>query len=335
MSAIACALVVGAGAAWYAADQASDASDYAADTSAASQAAATAAQQSGLQQSRADIMNAVNYGTHRMDVGAMTADEMLRSGYGSALEMLRSGYGSAEGALRSGYGGALGQFQPLTGLEEYNAARQLLVDPSSIMQRPGVQFQREQGEEALQGAFSRSAGGGVSGSGMKAAIEYGQNFASTALDAELARLAPFINTAIGARTNIANLQRGRGADLANLRHRRGVDLSNTYQSFGTNLANLYQGHGQNVANLELAGATGTAAATGQMMPSIAQGISNQGNIAATNAINQANIQTGFYSNLAGMGSNMAMMYSMNPGMWGGGSNMSLQQRYPNMAINMV
>lgn len=187
--------------------------------------------------------------------------------------------------LETGFNEAMGQFQPLTGLEEYNAAKQLLQDPSSIMDRPSVQFQYGQGVDALQSAYSRSSGGGVSGAAMKGAMEYGQNFASTALDAELNRLFPFINTAIGARTNIANLQQGLGTAQANLR---------------------------------VGGVTQTAGITGQQMPSIAQGIANQGNIAASGMINQANIQTGLYSNLANMGTNMAMMYATNPGLFSGG-----------------
>jgi hypothetical protein len=202
--------------------------------------------------------------------------------------------------LDTGFNMAIQQFEPLTGLEEYNAARQLLRDPSAIMDRPSTQFQYGQGIDALQSAFSRTSGGGLSGPAMKGAMEYGQNFASTALDAELNRLFPFINIATGARSNIAN---------------------------------LYQGLGTSKANLRLGGATGYSNIGAQMAPGIAQGIANQGNIAASGMINQANIQTGLYSNLAGMGTNMAMLYATNPGLFSGGGggsapNFAAQQSMP-------
>lgn len=278
MTWVACAIggaaVVGAGAGVYSSNKASKAASGAASSQMSAQNYAIQMQMDYLRQMQDKISRGVDIGIGDISLGT----------------------GRAVTELKGRYNEAMGQFQPFTGLEEYNAARQLLQDPSSIMQRPGVQFQREQGEEALQGAFSRTSGGGASGVGMKAAVEYGQNFASTALDAELNRLFPFINTSMGARTNIANLQQG----------------------LGSNLANIHQGYGRDAANLRVGGITGTAGITGQMMPSIAQGITNQGNIAATGQINQANIQTGLYSNLAGMGSNMAMMYAMNPGLFSGG-----------------
>ena len=253
----------------YASSRASKAAGSAASTQAGAQNYATEMQMEYLWQTRKDIAEAVEAGLIDLDTG---------------------------------FNMAIQQFEPLTGLEEYNAARQLLRDPSAIMDRPSTQFQYGQGIDALQSAFSRTSGGGVSGPAMKGAIEYGQNFASTALDAELNRLFPFINTAVGTRGNIAN---------------------------------LYQGLGMSKANLRVGGVTQTAGIAGQQMPSITQGIANQGNIAASGMINKANIQTGLYSNLAGMGTNMAMLYATNPGLFssGGGSQLfpGSQNLIPNSA----
>ena len=83
-----------------------------------------------------------------------------------------------------------------------------------------------------------------------------------ALDKELARLQPLIDIGIGAKTNIANLQQGLGVSQANLR---------------------------------VGGATGTGNIGAQMMPSIAEGVAQQGNIAATDIINRANLTTNLIS----------------------------------------
>ena len=267
----AAAAVVGAGVAAYSASESSKA----AASSAKKQAAATAA--------AAGIM-----------AGASEKGTELQLQY---LREVRADIAAAVEAgqldLNTAFALATGQLEPMAGLEEYNAARGLLADPSSLMNRPSNIFQYNQGIEAMQSAFSRTSGGGVSGPSMQAAIQYGQNFASTALDAELNRLFPFINTAIQARTNLANVA----------------------QNWGTAAANLGVG-----------GAGGIANVTGQIIPSVAQGITGTGQniaaltqqggqIAATNAVQQANIQTGLYSNIADMGTNMAMLYASNPGMF--------------------
>jgi len=247
------ATAIGAGASMYAGSQASKTAGNAAAAQAGAQTQATAMQLEYLRETRADIADAV-------DAGIID--------------------------LETGFNMAIKEFEPLTGLDEYNTARELLNRPESIMDRPGIQFQYGQGIDALQSAFSRTSGGGMSGPAAKAAMEYGQNYASTALDTELNRLFPFINTAVGARTNISNLQQGLGTSKANLR---------------------------------VGGATGSANLTGQMIPSISQGIVNQGNIAASGAINKSNIQTGMFSDIAGGVSNAAMLYAMNPEMFGSSS----------------
>jgi hypothetical protein len=184
--------------------------------------------------------------------------------------------------LEQGFNLAMQELQPLTGLEEYNQARGLLADPSSLAERPSYQFQFGQGTEALQGAFSRGSGGGLSGRGVQAAQQFGQNLASTALDQELQRLFPFINTAVQARGNISQLEASRGSAIANLR---------------------------------LGGATGQANVSGQYAPGIAAGMQNQGLIQANQAIQGANVQTGLLSNLANVGTQFMNTAATNPGLF--------------------
>ena len=192
----------------------------------------------------------------------------IREAVDAGLIDLRTGYNMAIKGLRPGY----------------NAIRKyakLLKDPSSVMDRPGVEFQYEQGVEALQAGFSKTAGGGMSGPMVKAATEYGQNFASLALDRELGRLLPLIDI----QREIANLRVGRGTSAANLR---------------------------------VGGASGVANITGQMVPGIAGTMMQQGNVAASNWINQANIQTGMISNLSSQFTDLAMLYATRPELFSGG-----------------
>ena len=247
------AAALGVGASLYSSKKAGDAAGQAAAVQGSSANYATDVQMQYLRESRADIAEAVDKGLIDLDTG---------------------------------FNMAIQELQPFAGMEEYNEARNLLNDPNAIMDRPSTQFQYKQGMEAMQGMTSRSSGGGVSGPSMKAAMEYGQNFASQALDTELNRLFPFINMSNTARTNMANMEMNRGTSKANLR---------------------------------VGGASGAGNLTGQAMPSITSNIMAGGNAAATGIMNQSNINTNMMNSIAGQGTNMALLYAMNPGMFGGSS----------------
>lgn len=130
-----------------------------------------------------------------------------------------------------------------------NIALQYLRNPSQIMDLPGVQFQYEQGETALENMLSKTTGGGVSGAGMKAATRYGQNFAATQIDQALSRLFPFINLESTARGNLVNLATGRGQTLSDLRMRGAGGQSAAIGQAGANVANIQNVAGQNLANV--------------------------------------------------------------------------------------
>lgn len=243
--------LIGGAAGLYSANKQSEAIEDAANTQARSANYAADLQMQYLREVRADIADAVEKGT--ID-------------------------------LETGFNAAIGQLEPLTNLTELNIARSLLSDPGSIMDRPSVRFQYGQGLDALTASQSRTSGGGTSGRAMKAATEYGQNFASTALDAELARLYPFINTAVSARTNTSNL------------------LSNK---------------GQALSSLRMGGATGTGNLTTGTISNVASGINASAANSAAAGIAQSNIQANALSEITNNIANMATLYALKPDLFSG------------------
>lgn len=202
----------------------------------------------------------------------------------AAQAALEGGYEAAKEVLGPAFQGAISQLEPFVGLEEYNLAKRFLADPSLAFDLPGVQFQFEQGEKALENILSKSTGGAISGDIIKAAQEYGQNFASTKLDEALNRLFPFINMSERARTNIANLGVDEAKTIGNLEIGKGTDIANLASTLGINKANLRS-----------TAAGGEAAAAQSLAPKT--GIAT-GNVLGQNAINQGNIRTNLINQLS-------------------------------------
>jgi len=172
--------------------------------------------------------------------------------------------------VETGYNIAVSELRPTAdaGQRALGSYEGLLDDPNAIMDRPSTQFQYGQGMEAMQAASSKISGGGISGSSIKAAIEYGQNFASQALDAELNRLLPIINIGQTATGNIATMAMNKG---------------------------IVQ------SNLKLSGSTGSANMGTQVMGNVAANQVSMGQVAANDTINQTNVATSLLSNLANLG----------------------------------
>jgi len=118
-------------------------------------------------------------------------------------------------------------------MDEYMKA---MNDPDLVMNRPGVKFQYEQGLDALKSGFSRTSGGGLSGPMIKAAQEYGQGFASNALDAELNRLSPYLNLLTGKANATANLRVGGATGTAGITGTAANNISNLTLQGGENAA---------------------------------------------------------------------------------------------------
>jgi hypothetical protein len=93
---------------------------------------------------------------------------------------------------------------------------------AEVMSDPGYQFGMNQGQQALQRGFA-ARGGRVSGAAMKAATEYGQNYATTGFNAAYQRRQDRLNrlaalAGIGQTATQASGQAGMqaGANAANL-----------------------------------------------------------------------------------------------------------------------
>lgn len=239
------AAALGTAASVYSGSKASSAAKSAAKTQAASSNYATDMQMKFLEENRADINKAVKAGLIDLDTG---------------------------------FNMAIQQLQPFADQSLVNRYTSILNDPSSVLNTPTNKYQFQQGVEALQAAFSKSSGGGPSGNAFKAAMEYGQNFASTLIDQELARLEPTLN----ARSNIASL----------------------YSSLGTGKSNL-----------RIGGATGSAQITGSAAPSIASTIMSSGNANAAGTINAANAWTGTINSITDNVSNLAALYAIKPSLF--------------------
>lgn len=165
-----------------------------------------------------------NYtGGNMGNAGTSLAD--FFSGNGSTNDYLRAGqalYGlysqnKATGAAQQGNQQALDLYretrdqnradnQPLLDLRNsvLPQINSLLKDPSSITQQPGYQFQLKQGQNQLNNRAAAS-GNYYSGQQIKAAQQYGQDYAGTKLDQSLNRLMGVATgTQVGGQNNQAN-----------------------------------------------------------------------------------------------------------------------------------
>ena len=139
--------------------------------------------------------------------------------------------------LNTAFDEAISQLDPLTDLTAFNQALEILqLGPGELT--PQLQREFERGEQAIQGAFSRVSGGGVSSRALEVASQFGQDFAARRLNEELARLAPFINLSTGARENVAELETLRGRSLANLGIRGAESRASLGRDIATGITNL-------------------------------------------------------------------------------------------------
>lgn len=160
------------------------------------------------------------------------------------------------------------ELQPFADPFAFEQAKGILQDPSQVLQAPGAQFEREEGLRALQNAFSRTTGGGLSSDVTREAQRFGSGFAATQIDRQLARLNPFINLAAGTAGNLANLAQARGTQATNLR---------------------------------LGGASGAGNFAAQISPAIAQNISSLGFAEGSGQIGEQNARTDALNRLLGLG----------------------------------
>lgn len=234
------AALIGAAGSLYSGSQQSKAINKASGQSTSGMLAATEMQLKFLREMRADIAKAVEEGLLDLDEGFNMAIKSLGPKYDAVAEYIN-----------------------------------LLKDPSKVMTRPGVQFQYNQGINALQTGYSKVSGGGLSGDIIASAQEYGQNFAAMALDKELARLTPLIQTQM-------------------------------------NRASLYSQEGMAKSNLRVGGTTGTWNLATPMINSAAQGMMAASNTQAQATLGQANTATNTMGSITGTISDLASLYALRP-----------------------
>ena len=277
------------------AKQASDAIENATQAQINAQMEALEVSQTQFETTRQDLQEALDLGI----IDITQANDL-------ASDFLTKGFAQAREDIGGGFGGAIEELRPLTSLDALKQARGFLEDPSQIFDLPGVEFQFETGERALENILSKTTGGAVSGDILKAATEFGQNFASTQLDTALNRLFPFINLDVGARTNIANLFRGEGIATGDVTREEAIRQAGLAEQGGINLANLRAGTAGRNVNL-----------AGSFLPLIAGGISDIGVTQAGGILGKAQVgqdlATQISKGVTGTVENVALLDLINRG----------------------
>jgi hypothetical protein len=93
-------------------------------------------------------------------------------------------------------------------------------------------------------------------------------------------------------------------------------MINVNYGASSNIANLLTNQGISKSNLRMSGATGSGNVTQSVANNLSNIYANMGETSATGIINQANINASLLSSLANQGTNLAMLYAMNPTMFG-------------------
>ena len=207
------------------------------------------------------------------------------------------------------------------GLKGY---QDLLRNPSVIKDTPGYQFRLDQGLESLERSAA-ARGMLMSGATGEKLQEYGQNYATGQLQYSLGNMERLMQYGATADQSIADIERWAGGGLANI----GVGQAGFEERYGGALsdldmqrANLESNLGINRANIQTGTAAQASNISGQYATNIAQGMGNVGQIQGQNAMNQgyisasgqiaqSNAQTTMLNNLASLGMQAYMGYSMN------------------------
>lgn len=218
---------------------------------------------------------------------------------------ITTGYDRSRGELQAGTQQASDYLSPLLDMGPLNRAKQLAMDPSTLSDGKYYQWLKGQGEEALKGRMSTLSGGGPSGPGVKAGVEYGQNFANTFLNDRMNQLMTMANVDIAAREKLSQLAERLGINMATMSTQEAQLLSGIAERFGISRAEVQMQAGRSRAALS----TGEAERIGSIQEAMAINranlrtgtASNLANILTGGATNVANLQTGLGTNLANIG----------------------------------
>lgn len=196
---------------------------------------------------------------YQLNQGAKGAANTINQGFNSAantltnfgnqsIQAIQSGADQAKQSLTDYSGKASGYQQPYydAGLQALSDFRSLLANPSSVMNDPGIQFQKNQGLEAITRAAEHNNLLNSSAR-LNAANDYAQNFASTNLDSALNRQLPLLGAGQTAGNNLSNINQNTGISLANLAQNTGQNIANVNQGLGQGLATLQLGQAENLS----------------------------------------------------------------------------------------
>ena len=288
--------------------------NYEAGQSQADQSRANAGQISGLVQNQmGQNQQSLDYYGRNLQAGYNQAGSILGSSGSAALGSLAGGYGQAQNQLQQGYGNAESQLSPLTSAAKYAniAAGQQLG--AGYQQSPGMQFQLQQGQQALDRAQAAS-GGRYSGAAMKAGMQFSQGLANQDyqqyVQNQLAQGGQQLQAAglgYGAAAQLGNLFAGQGQQGAALSAQQGQNTAALQGNIGSALAGNQIGAATSMANYNMAGQSQqnsllglqTSAIAGQSAaPSLAGSVAG----GAGNVIGQAGaIGLGYVSSGGGNG----------------------------------
>lgn len=274
--------VIGGGAAVYSAKKGSKAIETASQAQAAAEQNKIAYLKEQEARDRAALEQARTLGLEELDVGY----EGARTSIVEARDRILQQYGEAEE-----------RFAPYAeagrwGLEQY---QDLLADPSKIKDMPGYQFRLEEGLQSLERSAA-ARGMLLSGATGEALQRYGQDYASLEFDKSLGRMSNLATIGQAADVNLANID----LSQAGYEERYGGTLAQADIGLGTARANIQTGTQAQIADI-----------SGQYASQVGQGISNLGYIQGAGEIRGANIQTDMMSNLAQLGLQAYMGYSLN------------------------
>lgn len=176
-----------------------------------------------------------------------------------SLNAIQTGADQAKQSLTDFSTKAQSYQQPFydSGLAALSQYQSLLNNPSQVMTDPGVQFQYNQGLEALNRQLENNNLLNSSAR-LNAAQQYGQGFASTALDNALSRQNTLVNMGQTAGNNLSTINQNTGVSLANLAQNTGQNIANVNQGMGNSLSQLELGRTENLAGKNVINArTGT------------------------------------------------------------------------------
>jgi hypothetical protein len=224
----------------------------------------------GYNSGLASLMGGYDAGGNALRQGYSSAADISQQSRGRSLADLYGGLSTAEGSL---LGGQYGAEDALLGAYGQTGSTNVELDP-------GMEFRRQQGEQALARA-SAASGGRVSGRSLQALANYNQGLASQEYGQAWQRANAQEQQRASILSQLAQSRQGGGQSLAGLQYGAGQQAAGIEQQYGAMDAGSQQAYGQQQsANLIGQGAAGYNAATGYGSQLANLGMNTAGQIAS-------------------------------------------------------